>query len=64
MKFEEAVATSSCMFCKPLLWSKQDKRDKEAQKSIYNLKKMKRDKKKDKDPKYVDDLLYFKSRIF
>ena len=64
MKFEEAVATASCMFCKPLLWAKQDKRDKEAQKSIYYLKKMKRNKKKDKDPKYVDDLLYWKSRIF
>jgi len=62
MKFEEA-ATSACMFCKPLLWAKQDKRDNEAMKSIYKLKKMKR-KKKDDDPDYVDDLLHFKSRIF
>jgi hypothetical protein len=64
MKFDEAVATASCMFCKPLLWAKQDERDEEAQKALYRLKKMKRNKKKDKDPKYVDDLLYFKSRIF
>jgi len=64
MRFEEAIATASCMFCKPLLYAKFDKRDKEAMKAIYNLKKMKRDKKKDKDPKYLDHLLYFKSRIF
>ena len=64
MKFNEAIATASCMFCKPLLFAKQDKRDKEAMKSIYHLKKMKRNKKKDSDPKYLDDLLYYKSRIF
>jgi galactokinase len=64
MKFEEAIATSSCMFCKPLLWSEYDKRDQEAEKALYHLKKMKRDKSKDKDIKYVEKLLYYKSRMF
>jgi len=64
MKFEEAIATASCMFCKPLLYAKFDKRDKEAAKSIYHLKKMKRNKKKDYDPKYLDHLLFYRSRMF
>lgn len=63
MTFNEAVATSSCMFCKPLLYAKYDKRDGEAMKSIYKLKKMKK-KKKDDDPDYVDDLLHSRSKMF
>ena len=64
MKFEEAVATASCMFCKPLLYSEFDERDEEAKKSLYNLKKMKVNKKKYKSKKYLDKLLYRKYRMF
>lgn len=63
MKLKEA-ATAATMFTKPLLWSEFDERDEEAKKSLYDLKKMKIDKKKLKSKKYLDKLLYMRYRMF
>ena len=63
MKLKEAIATGT-LFVKPLLYSEFDKRDKEAQNALFKLKKMKVDKKKYKSKKYLEKLLYYKSRIF
>lgn len=63
MTLKEA-ATAATMFTKPLLWSEFDERDEEAQKALYDLKKMKMDKKKLKSKKYLDKLLYMRSKMF
>ena len=63
MTLKEA-ATAATMFTKPLLWSEFDERDEEAQKALYDLEKMKVDKKKLKSKKYLDKLLYMKYRMF
>jgi len=64
MKFEEAIATSSCMFCKPLLFAKDNKKeDDDFEDSVKNIKFKKR-KNRDSDEKYVDELIHFKSRLF
>jgi len=65
MKFNEAIATANTdMFSDPLLFAKFDKRDNEAQRAISKLKLMKIDKRKDKSLKYLDKILYSKSRMF
>lgn len=64
MKFYEAAATGDGLFNKPLLFSDFDKRDKEAQSSIRDLKLMKLDKKKDKSQKHLEKLAFSKSRMF
>lgn len=63
MTLKEA-ATAATMFTKPLLWAEFDERDEEAEKALYDLKKMKMDKKKLKSKKYLDKLLYMKYRMF
>jgi hypothetical protein len=64
VKLNEAVATASTMFVKPLLYSEFDKRDKEAQKSLYDLKKMKIDREKYNDKDFLEKLVFYKWRIF
>lgn len=63
MKLKEA-ATAATMFAKPILQSEFDKRDEEAMKALYRLKKMKTSKKKLKSKKYLDKLLHMKHRVF
>lgn len=64
MKLKEAIATADTMFTKPLLYSEFDERDDEAENALYYLKKMKRDKKKDKSKKYLEKLAFSRSRMF
>lgn len=64
MRFNEAIATASCMFCQPTLFADFDKRDLEAKDAIKNLKLMKLDKKKDKSMKHLEKLVFAKSRYF
>jgi len=64
MKLSEAIATAADMFSQPYLPAKWTGNETKLAKAIYNLKKIKLDKKKDKDPKYLDYLLYRKYWMF
>lgn len=64
MKLSEAIATADTMFTKPMLYSEFDKRDDEAEDSLYYLRKMKIDKKKNKSKKYLEKLAFSRSRMF
>ena len=63
MKLNE-VFTSTGLFDQPYLKGKVGEHDKEMAASIYNLRKIKDNKKKYKSLKYLDYLLYKKYRMF
>ena len=63
MTLKEA-ATTATMFTQPTLWAEFDERDKEAEDALYNLKKMKMDKKKLNSRKYLEKILFMKYRMF
>lgn len=62
MKLEEAIATSSTLFVKPLLWAKESKQDRKAENAIKKLEKM--PEKEIKTEKDLDKILYRKYKYF
>jgi len=64
MRLSEAIATASELFNQPYLLPRWSGNEKKMAKAIYQLKKIKIDDKKYKDPKYLDYLLYRKYWMF
>jgi hypothetical protein len=64
MKLTDAIATGE-LFNNPYLPPRWSGNEKKMAKAIYDLKKMKiSSKKKDRDPRYLDYLLYRKDWMF